>query len=286
MSEYWKSTPKYWCKHCSTYVRDTPLERKNHDATPKHQGNLKRFLRDLHKNHEKGEREKERAKAEVARLNGVVTGAGSSSSPTASSSRNFSQEPRQQATAAQIIQQREQLSELGIAIPDEFRREMAMVGDWQVTSERVIKSEGEDEKPDGIGFGVRKRAAEDDEEQEAVEVKKAKWGSAYRTHPVGDNDVDLDALLNNATRKGKEPAVKADIEALVKAEDCDGKEAIKTENEVKRLSDIPVAGSTNETVKSEPPEEVAFAGLAASDAKQGVGEVVFKKRKAKNIRQK
>ena len=51
MSEYWKSTPKYWCKHCGIYVRDTKLERTNHEATGKHQGALKRFLRDLHRGH-------------------------------------------------------------------------------------------------------------------------------------------------------------------------------------------------------------------------------------------
>ncbi len=95
MSEYWKSTvstslfhvkfvlilrqPKYWCKHCKTYVRDTKLERTNHDATPKHQGNLKRFLKDLHRGHEKDEKDKERAKAEVARLNGLPVGSGSAS---------------------------------------------------------------------------------------------------------------------------------------------------------------------------------------------------------------
>ena len=27
--------PKYWCKHCKTYVRDTKLEKANHEATPK-----------------------------------------------------------------------------------------------------------------------------------------------------------------------------------------------------------------------------------------------------------
>ncbi|RDW71914.1 hypothetical protein BP5796_07948 [Coleophoma crateriformis] len=285
MSEYWKSTPKYWCKHCSTYVRDTPLERKNHDATPKHQGNLKRFLRDLHKNHEKDEREKQRAKAEVARLNGVVAGAGSGSSTTASSSHSFSPASRQPATSAQIIQQREQLSELGVAIPDEFRREMAMVGDWQVTSERVIESEDREKKPDAIGFGIRKRPAEDEEEEEAIEVKKARWGSAYRTHPVGDDEDDLDALLDEATRKGKEPAVKADPEAAIKAE-ADSEEQIKAEDDTKKLSDIPQVGNADERVESDQPEAALSADLAASDAKHNLREVVFKKRKAKNIRRK
>ena len=84
MSEYWKSTPKYWCKHCSTFVRDTKLERANHDATAKHQNAVNRALRDLHRNHEREERDKERAKREVDRLNGVVSGAGSGSQASGS----------------------------------------------------------------------------------------------------------------------------------------------------------------------------------------------------------
>ena len=62
MSEYWKSTPKYWCKHCSVYVRDTKLERTNHEATGRHQGAIKRSLRDLHRNAEQQERETEPGK--------------------------------------------------------------------------------------------------------------------------------------------------------------------------------------------------------------------------------
>lgn len=77
MSEYWKSAPKYWCKHCKTYVRDTKLERQNHESTGKHQGAIKRFLRDLHRGHEREDREKQRAKDEVARLNSVTSGGGS-----------------------------------------------------------------------------------------------------------------------------------------------------------------------------------------------------------------
>ena len=72
MAEYWKSTPSYWCKFCSIYVRETPIERKNHEASAKHQNNIQRSLRDLHKNKEREDRDKQRAKDEVARLNGVL----------------------------------------------------------------------------------------------------------------------------------------------------------------------------------------------------------------------
>ncbi|KAL3420828.1 U1 zinc finger domain-containing protein [Phlyctema vagabunda] len=296
MSEYWKSTPKYWCKHCKTFIRDTKFERTNHDATPKHQGNLKRFLRDLHRGHEKDEKDKERAKAEVARLNGVVAG-GSSSGNSAESSFGRGPTPsvpRQAATAAQIIQQREQLSEMGIAIPDEFRKEMTMVGEWEVTSERIIDPDEQDKKPDSIGFGVRKRPAEE-EEEEATQAKKARWGSAYRTHPDvdGNGDGDLEALLNNATRKGKETAVNSELKV-------EPKEDIKREPreglEVADPSAIPPIGEPGADkaglIKNEPlDEDHALPGLTDVGEKsdgldQAAVGVVFKKRKTKNIRQK
>ncbi|MBE7181524.1 MAG: hypothetical protein INR71_10015, partial [Terriglobus roseus] len=82
---FWTSTltgpvsapqPKYWCKFCKTYVRDTKFERQQHDATGRHQSNIQRSLRTLHRDAERGERDKQRARDEVARLNGVVGGGG------------------------------------------------------------------------------------------------------------------------------------------------------------------------------------------------------------------
>ncbi|KAH6678683.1 hypothetical protein B0J14DRAFT_328479 [Halenospora varia] len=291
MSEYWKSTPKYWCKHCKTFVRDTKLEKANHEATPKHQGNLKRFLRDLHRGHEKDEKDKERAKSEVARLNGLVSGAGASGS---SSSSGFGRgptpsAPKPQATAAQRKQQLAQLAEMGVSIPDEFRPDMAMAGEWQVTEERVIEPDGE-KKPDALALGVRKRTLEEDE-AEAAEIKKMRWGSKYKTHPTEEDDVDLDTLLSNATRKGKEPAIKAEVDVKVKPESEGKTGETKDPVEVARDSVITVPGG----IKKEPSDlETNLTTVepsTASDVKQegqleAVPGVVFKKRKAKNIRQK
>ncbi|KAL8863130.1 MAG: hypothetical protein Q9178_000504 [Gyalolechia marmorata] len=215
MSEYWKSTPKYWCKHCKTFVRDTKLEKSNHEATAKHQGNIKRFLRDLHRGHEREEREKDRAKNEVERLNGVVLGTSSAtqggppwSKQTASS---LSLHPRE-ATPAERKAQLARLAEMGIAVPEDFRREMAMAGDWQTIAERpmvdrVKKEEGlEDFKhfqPDPtLNIGVRKRKFEGQEEEEDVgaTVVRKGWGSTVRHYPGtdGDGQDELDSLLNDA----------------------------------------------------------------------------------------
>ncbi|EAA28411.1 hypothetical protein GE21DRAFT_9246 [Neurospora crassa] len=164
MAEYWKSTPKYWCKHCSVFVRDTPLERRNHESTAKHQGAIKRSLRDLHRSADQEEREKERARREVERLNGVVSGSGSTT-PRASGSGSGGAGQKgghkpggggaggagpTGANAAAVglseadrQRQLEQLAELGVNIPTELRGSMALAGDWEVTNVRVVNEDAE-----------------------------------------------------------------------------------------------------------------------------------------------
>jgi hypothetical protein len=292
MSEQWKSTPKYWCKHCKVFVRDTKLERQNHDTTPRHQGNIKRFLRDLHRGHEKEEKDKERAKSEVARLNGLVSGTGHTES---SRSSGFGRGPtpsmpKPQATPSQRKQQLAQLAEMGVSIPDEFRGEMAMAGEWQVTSERIIDpTESKEKKPEAIGFGVRKRTVpEDEEEAEAIKMKKRRWGSTYRTHPGGDDDADLDALLNRSTGKGN----LASVDSGMKQESLEG-----TDDELKPLPKVePELGEDQKpSIKREPSDgQVKLPDTSPTVADVDIkhetdaaaGNVVFKKRKAKNIRQK
>ncbi|RFU36292.1 hypothetical protein B7463_g39, partial [Scytalidium lignicola] len=296
MAEYWKSTPKYWCKHCKVYVRDTKLEKTNHEATPRHQGNLKRFLRDLHRGHEKEEKDKERAKTEVARLNGLTTGSAIGSSTESSFGRGPTPSaPKPQATAVQRKQQLAQLAEMGINIPDEFRGEMAMAGEWKVTSERIIDQEVGQKNPDAIGFGVRKRPVEEDEEL-MVESKRKKWGPRYRTLPSQEDTDDLDALLQSTTRKGKEPVSKMEIKEEIKTE-------IKTEPDV--LPQIDKTNSISQGTADQKPFGIKEESLESdtilstmdeateSNPEQGDATatqnplgVVFKKRKIKNVRQK
>ncbi|KFY99275.1 hypothetical protein V498_00876, partial [Pseudogymnoascus sp. VKM F-4517 (FW-2822)] len=291
MSEYWKSTPKYWCKHCKIYVRDTKLEKANHDATPKHQGNLKRFLRDLHRTHENEERDKDKAKNEIARLSGLASGSsGGESSSSAFGRGPTPSVPRQQATASQLKQQASQLAELGISIPDEFRGEMAMPGQWQVTSQRLVAPEGEGEKkPEAIGFGVRKRVAED-EDEETVQAKKSKWGSAFRKHPGADTENDdLDELLSRVT------APKVDPGALETKQEPSSDTAAIPKVEAIDSSIVKAGPDEAQGIKVEPPSNelslpTESAAVAGADVKQeegeAVGGVVFKKRKAKPMRNK
>ncbi|KAF2088924.1 hypothetical protein K490DRAFT_20639, partial [Saccharata proteae CBS 121410] len=273
MSEYWKSTPKYWCKFCETYVRDTKFERQQHESTPKHQNAIQRSLRQLHNAREREEREKQRAKNEVARLNGVVSGA-AGSSKEAPWTKAAPAAPPKQATAEDRKRQLKQLADMGVAVPEEFRREMAMTGDWQTVSvtplndSGVKKEEAEDVKPDGLNVGVRKRKLEGDEdEDEAMDAKAKKkgWGTSFKAFP-GSKDAgdDIEALLGGpktTTAVKTEPSTPA----------------IKTE-ETTELANIPEAGAPGDQKPSD-----AAASIPAVKTEEGAPStgVVFKKRKSK-----
>jgi hypothetical protein len=283
MSEYWKSTPRYWCKHCKTFVRDTKLERQNHDATPKHQGNLKRFIRDLHRGHEKDAKDKERAKSEVARLNGIVPGSGAGES----SSSGLRQESRPSApkllpTPSQRKQQLAQLAEMGVSIPEEFRGEMAMAGEWQVTSERIILPLDAERNPDTIGIGVRKRTAQDEDEKEAAEPKRRRWGSNLTAYPREDES-DLDALLSRPITKGKG----AQLEKVIKLESLEGMDKDVSVTPKAEAGEFKTPQIKKELLGDEIKLPTSSGNPADINIKQGDGDVVFKRRaKAKNIRQK
>ncbi|KAK4507466.1 hypothetical protein PRZ48_001201 [Zasmidium cellare] len=291
MSEYWKSTPSYWCKFCSQYVRDTGIERKNHEASAKHQNNIQRSLRQLHKDKQIEERDKQRAKDEVERLNrmfGDGKKPSSSKQTSAPAPKPTTTAPPQLNTAAQRKAHAEQLAALGVELPDELKKEVTGVGNYQVVNEHAVevagggsvsvnrslaeilaesKNEAEEEDDDvkteeeikATANGVRKRKALEDEEdirdEEAAPKRKA-WGSNFRTYP-GSKDTeedagDLDALLSGVKAK-KEPEVKAEDAEVVKKEE--GEEGVKPISAV--------------------PDVEAEASSATAPA------VVFKKRKGK-----
>lgn len=278
MSEYWKSTPKYWCKHCSVYVRDTKLERANHEATGKHQGAIKRSLRDIHRNHEREEREKERARREIDRLNGVV--GSSSAGPSGSRA------PTKEATDSQLKSQREQLAALGVSMPSDFRPEMAMPGEWTVTKTTVVEETQEADgkvKIEAKATGVRKREETEDqkEEEEAMRSlfkKPRRWGRDSKTMP-DDEDEDLDALLNTTVPLKAERAQQGD--AVKKEEDVDYDNAADTK--LPKEEADPETGSQDlkQAVKKEP-----LVKAEEEEESSGITPVVFKKRKPKGIRTK
>ncbi|OTA85546.1 hypothetical protein M434DRAFT_82617 [Hypoxylon sp. CO27-5] len=293
MSEYWKSTPKYWCKHCSIYVRDTKFERQNHEATAKHQGALKRFLRDLHRNHEQEQREKERAKREVERLNGVVSSVSSdhdASTSKASAGGRITAQSQPQPTSAERQKQWEQLAEMGIDVPTELRGDMAMAGEWTVTNTRIIDDKPEtgdpDAKPDAIALGVRKRpkreAEEDDEEENAIKglfKKPRKWGRDTKQAP--EDDAELDELLSGAL--AKPPKLEAQSEHRLKKED--DLPSVKKESSADIKKEETDDGQSLSNIKLPDADAQDTPVKTEQNAEGETPTVIFKKRKPKNIRQ-
>ncbi|KAJ1328014.1 WW domain-binding protein 4 [Microdochium nivale] len=315
MSEYWKSTPKYWCKHCSMYVRDTGLERRNHESTGKHQGALKRFLRDIHRDHEREERDKDRARREVERLNGAVGGGSSGGGAGGASSSSRSETKSSLAAAGPATQEQrqrqwEQLADMGIDVPTELRPEMAMAGGWTVTKTRVV-NEGDDAKSPttttdvSTATGTRKRVKPEeneeeerrDEEEKAVQglfKKPRRWGRD--TKEAHGDDAELDALLSGSL-----------VPKIAKTEEGEAKTAASAdtnhakEEPAESQADIPAikkeeSDAEDRSLESAPLAEAAPPSEATMVKQEDLNEVsagpdvpvvMFKKRKGKeNIRQK
>ncbi|KAK7535825.1 U1 zinc finger domain-containing protein [Phyllosticta citribraziliensis] len=310
MSEYWKSTPKYWCKFCKTHIRDTKFERQQHEATGKHQIAIQRSLRDLHREREREDREKQRARDEVARLNGVVGGSAASSS-SASTARaaggkaGAAREAPRQATVEDRKRQLAQLAAMGVSVPDEYRREVAMVGDWQTVAVKQLdgeqRSAGDNDASGTLNVGVRKRKKDDDDEEDEGGAQRPKrgWGNTFKTYSStakgAATEDDIEALLSAA----RKPVVKKEEEDIKPDPDA-GSEPQKTEHaETTIKSETP---EESENVKPDPEASEATASAKLSDippvktedeqeentsaTKNDTVGVVFKKRKSKALRKK
>ena len=210
--------------------------------------------------------------------------------------------PRQ-ATPAERKAQLAQLAAMGVAVPEDFRREMAMAGDWQTVSEKLVyedvkkEEDTEDVKPASstgdsskINIGVRKRNFEgQDEEEEAGEkVVRKGWGSTIRAYPGTSQDPDLDALLS-----GDKPFTSVDNAA---GDDMNKTPQSKPREQPGNMENGEASSASGPTrIKKEDSnsnEDLANTETSAEslDRKReediSAGGIVFKKRKAKPIRQK
>ncbi len=208
----------------------------------------------------------------------------------------------QQATPADRKRQLAQLAEMGVAIPEDFRREMAMAGDWETTTERLVyendfmkKEEPEDVKPGGLIVGVRKRKFEgQEEEEEAGEaVVRKGWGSTIRAYPGPEDDEgDLDTLLKSTKRstRGDEDLQNPGSAHLPRP--CQSNN-FATTMESRPDLDAPAIKEEDSTESGRVPNtilsEAAILEAPPKSLKQEEDPpdsgVVFKKRKAKPIRQ-
>ncbi|KAK0710116.1 hypothetical protein B0T26DRAFT_724121 [Lasiosphaeria miniovina] len=314
MSEYWKSTPKYWCKHCSIFVRDTGLERANHESTGKHQGAIKRSLRDLLRNAEQKERDEDRAKREVERLNGIVSKSiAPSAQPGALPGRATSggAPPPQQATEEDRKRQIQQLAEMGVNIPTPLRGDLALPGEWTVSSTRIIKvndgepEEAKEEVSDAArAVGVkreRERTEAEKKQEEAINglfKRPRRWGIDSKRLPT-DEDAELDALLSGPLVKMKKEETAEAPKLEVEDSNAEDNKAVDSKAEGKEMGgeETREVAAGIPPLKREPSEDEVGMGEAAAIEQKApellapkdegdAAAVVFKKRKPKNIRQK
>lgn len=263
-------------------MRDTKLDRQQHEATGKHQGSIQRSLRTLHKEHEREDRQKQRAKDEVARLNGLVSGtSGKPSRPSSNAIPSAATSSRAQASLDDRKTQMKQLADMGVAIPEQFRGDLALAGEWEAVSEKRIQPQ--DSKPESLSYGVRKRKLPEDEQDENDDIqlssRKADFGSRYRMYP-GIQDTsstqDIEALLHPVSAQPSAQSNNPDEPSgeILSAERPDG-DSTKLQPSSNNLLD---SHSEPEHPESKPNLKDADE---AADSTQDLAPVVFKKRKFK-----
>ncbi|KAJ6108320.1 hypothetical protein N7523_009643 [Penicillium sp. IBT 18751x] len=306
MAEYWKSAvshpfayyyvtpltrsfipqPRHWCKQCKIFIRDTPFEKTQHEASGKHQSSLRRFLRDIHKNNENQQKESQRAKTEVERLRKAVGGGSSASSaPSDAPSKRAAAPAPKPVSVEERKKQIAQLAEMGVAVPDEYRGDIALAGEWQTLSETKVDVEGLEGAAKSIGVRKRKHDGDEEEDEYIPEpVARQGWGSRMKTYPgAQDEDEDLDALLAS-TQDLKKPKQSLPTNAKEEPEEQEPEPAsvLKTEDEAPGSKNVRTDEAAQ--VKIEVPGEGSLPAAAEIPPAQEETGPIFKKRKPKVMR--
>lgn len=187
-----------------------------------------------------------------------------------------------------------QLAEMGVAIPDEFRGDMALAGEWKVVSERVI--EEDETKPkdaSAVGaVGVRKRkhneADGDEDEEDKREFNHSHltskgWGSAMKQYPDPNtrDDEDLDALLESTKEiKKVKPSSSSESHTNLSAKpEKDETLQQKTDEAL-----LPKKEEQEEDPQSNATPSAAPASTVKKEPNEAAPGIVFKKRKPKAMR--
>ena len=177
-----------------------------------------------------------------------------------------------------------------------------MAGDWQILSERLVNNNdslkkekhNEDVKPGGLNLGVRKRRFEEQEEEEAGEtVVKKGWGSTIRTYPgAKEDDDDLDTLLSTTKRVAREGEGSQPLGSgrLLRPEQADKHAPVKDSNPLLespaiKQEDHADSGVVADTILKQTAVVESSESVKREESPPDSG-VLFKKRKAKPIRQK
>lgn len=180
---------------------------------------------------------------------------------------------------------------MGIKVPEGYRSEMAMAGDWQVVSQQTL-DEVPSEAPLSVGVKKRKyEGQEDDEEEKQIAgeaVVRRGWGAATKKYP-GHSNADVDELLSGSIAVKKERPLP--VSARSKCEEQDSKKqgnfpAPGQDGSGAKESSALEAGDSFET-KTEKSnlvkDEAKSPGSPKSmlEVPEDVAMPVFKKRKAK-----
>lgn len=161
---------------------------------------------------------------------------------------------------------------MGIQIPEQYRNEMALAGEWTTVSEKVIEPKKEVKQEDNDSkagvFGDRKRKhMNDDHEEEPIYRKKT---LGQKTFPGSrDDGDDLDALISGIVPK------KAVESVTVKTED-NATDVVPVKKEESEEQD------TKSFIKEEdgkPEDTIKTADVAPEAAVPAGSGIVFKKRK-------
>jgi hypothetical protein len=182
----------------------------------------------------------------------------------------------------------QQLVDMGIVIPDEYRADMGMPGAWQTVSQRPVGDGGgpeTDVRPGPRSASEKKRKHENDEEEEedgSTYVQRKGWGSRKKTFPkLGEVD-DIDALLGapiqlkrtGATGKQDETEISPSGDG---GDDGDAKTEAKME-EADHISRTSEADGVVDKIKVPKVEPEADDPISNG--------IVFKKRKSKLAKEK
>jgi len=198
--------------------------------------------------------------------------------------------PKKQATVEDRKRQMAQLAAMGISIPDEYRGEMAMAGEWQVLSQKAVTKsstkDAEERKLDISSSNAKKRKVEESVEEfedEDHDIEDRGWRSRLKTYKDShQHEQDLDELLSSSI-------------VLKKQEDSDGshsKESFLASQSVKNeerhtsnQDDDQMPTIKTERVDDEHPKTDKPL-LTQNEATEGpTTSVVFKKRRPKVMKE-